>query len=195
MDSLVAGSSILWVLSVGTYILPGLAPSVGRADGEPGMSSGSKVEMSAGGRFQDEFEATLNEASRDPAFRAAYEDALERHSILDRLIGLRRARHLSQAAVADRMGVRQPTVSGFETEDSDPRLSTLQRYARAVEARLRLVLTVPAHCDWVSPSTFAYSSASLTGTRSASAKEGNLAEAWKAEAQAEQRRDRWAASA
>ncbi len=155
----------------------------------------SKVEMSAGGGFQDEFEATLNEASQDPAFRAAYEDALERHSILDRLVGLRRARQLSQAAIAARMGVRQPTVSGFETEDSDPRLSTLQRYARAVEARLRLVLTVPAHCDWVSPSTFTYSSASLTGTRSASARESNLAEAWREEAQAERSRDRWAASA
>jgi transcriptional regulator with XRE-family HTH domain len=195
MNSLLQGTPNPWVLSVRTYILPGIAASLGRADREPGMSSGSKAEMSVGGGFQDEFEATLNEASRDPVFRAAYEDALERHSILDKLVWLRRARHLSQTDVARRMGVRQPTVSGFETEDSDPRLSTLQRYARAVEARLRLVLTVPSHCDWVSPSTSAYWSASLTGTRSASAREGNLAEAWQAQARAGQHRDRWQASA
>lgn len=39
--------------------------------------------------------------------------------------------------------MRQPTVSGFEKEPSDPKLSTLQRYARALDARLRLVLEVP----------------------------------------------------
>jgi transcriptional regulator with XRE-family HTH domain len=157
------------------------------------MSSDSRVLMSDGRKFEDEFEATLEKAARDPAFRAAYEDAMERHGILDRLVGLRRALRLSQTTVAVRMGVRQPTVSGFETEDSDPRLSTLQRYARAVEARLRLVLTIPADCDWISASTIAYRRASSTGTRSATAREGHLAEAWRAEKQ--EQGERWAVSA
>ncbi len=42
------------------------------------------------------------------------------------------------------MGVRQPTVSGFEKGSSDPRLSTVQRYARALDARVRLVLEIPS---------------------------------------------------
>lgn len=194
MGSQLPESTYSWVLSVTTYILPGLVPTVGGADGEPVMSSrSSKVEMTGAGRYEDEFEATLEQAARDPAFRAAYEDALERHGIVDRLIGLRRARRLSQTAVAQRMGVRQPTVSGFETEDSDPRISTLQRYARAVEARLRVVLMVPAECDWVSPSTFSYMGARPTTSRNARATEGQLAEAWQAEK--EGHGERWAVSA
>ena len=123
--------------------------------------------------LEDELETYLSEAQQDPVFRAAYEDAEERHSIVDRLVALRRLRRLSQSAVAARMGVRQPTVSGFETEDSDPRLSTLQRYSRAVEARLRLVLVIPSACDWVSNGANAYRGASPRGTRELRCAKGN----------------------
>ena len=157
-------------------------------------SRDSKVAMTHSAKFEDEFEATLEKAKQDPAFRAAYEDAQERHGILDKLVGLRRALGLSQTTLAARMGVRQPTVSGFETEDSDPRLSTLQRYARAVQARLRLVLTIPADCDWISASTSAYMAATQEGSPSATVRSGNLAEAWRSEKQREQG-DRWALSA
>lgn len=107
--------------------------------------------------FEDEFTSYVSDAqTSDPQFRAAYEDANNLQEILDSLVKLRKALNLSQTAVAERMGVRQPTVSGFETETSDPRLSTLQRYARAVEARIRLSIEMPAACDWVSASTKAY---------------------------------------
>ena len=92
------------------------------------------------------------------------------------------------------MGVRQPTVSGFETEDSDPRLSTLQRYARAVEARLRLVLVIPNECDWISAGANAYRGASPRGSNGAEVLRGELAEAWRAEKQHDQGK-RWAISA
>jgi transcriptional regulator with XRE-family HTH domain len=143
---------------------------------------------------EDELETYLSKARQDPAFRAAYEDAEERHSILDKLIGLRRLRRLSQSAVATRMGVRQPTVSGFETEDSDPRLSTLQRYARAVEARLRLMVVIPNECDWVSAGANAYRGTSPRGTAGAAVRQGELAEAWYAETQRDHGK-RWAISA
>lgn len=133
---------------------------------------------------EDELEIYLSEAQRDPVFRAAYEDADERHRIIDNLVALRRLRRLSQTAVAARMGVRQPTVSGFETEDSDPRLSTLQRYARAVEAKLRVVLIIPSACDWISSGSGAYLGSGPSGTAGASVREGELAEEWRAEKQA-----------
>jgi transcriptional regulator with XRE-family HTH domain len=72
--------------------------------------------------------------------RAAYEDAQKRSAIVDILIRRRRLLGLTQTDVARAMGVGQPTVSGFENEGSDPRLSTLQRYARAVNASLWLQL-------------------------------------------------------
>jgi transcriptional regulator with XRE-family HTH domain len=155
-------------------------------------SRNSKVRMPTVDVSEDEFDSTLAKARRDPAFRAAYEDAQERHSILDKLVGLRRALSLSQSAVAARMGVTQPTVSGFETEDSDPRLSTLQRYARAVEARMRLVLTVPGECDWI-PGSVAYFRVSPRGNTGAVVHEGDLAQVWWLEKQ--RSRDRWSTPA
>jgi transcriptional regulator with XRE-family HTH domain len=140
---------------------------------------------------EDELEAYVTEARQDPAFRAAYEDVEERHSILDRLISLRRHHRLSQGAVADRMGVRQPTVSGFETEDSDPRLSTLQRYARAVGARLRLVVVVPSECDWISVGANAYRGNSPQGSAGAAVRHGELAKEWCEEKQ-HRHPERWA---
>ncbi len=52
------------------------------------------------------------------------------------LVALRKKHGLSQSAVAERMGVSQPTVAGFEHYDANPTLSTLRRYALAVGGRL-----------------------------------------------------------
>lgn len=130
------------------------------------------------GPLDDEFGPYLDEAKRDPAFRAAYEDAEELQRIVDTLVGLRRALGLSQKIVAGRMGVRQPTVSGFENEGSDPRLSTLQRYARAVQARLRLIVDVPSACDWVSSSTATYRASVPVRAHAAAVQSGHLAGGW-----------------
>jgi transcriptional regulator with XRE-family HTH domain len=53
--------------------------------------------------------------------------------LLEKLIALRIKHRLSQAVVATRMGVTQPTVSSFEKYDANPRLSTIRRYALAVD--------------------------------------------------------------
>jgi DNA-binding XRE family transcriptional regulator len=90
----------------------------------------------------DELDTFVRRAKKDPAFRRAYEDASARHGAIDSLLRAREAGGLTQAEVARRMGVKQPTVSQFETEDSDPRLSTLQRYARAVGLRVSITFEV-----------------------------------------------------
>src|SRR5579859_476445 len=167
----------MWIVSVTTY------GSLGQT-GCVGARMSRRDDSVHGVGLEDELETYLTEARQDPVFRAAYEDVEERHSIIDKLVGLRRFHRLSQGAVAARMGVRQPTVSGFETEDSDPRLSTLQRYARAVEARLRLVLVIPSACDWISTGANAYLGTSPRGSAGASVREGELAEEWRAEKQA-----------
>lgn len=136
----------------------------------------------ASAHFEDEFASYVSEAQgSDPQFRAAFEDAEDLQDILDSLVKLRKALNLSQTTVAHRMGVKQPTVSGFETESSDPRLSTLQRYARAVEARIRLTLEMPASCDWVSASTQAYGSqgAVSIGDSCPGVRRSGLARTWR----------------
>lgn len=56
--------------------------------------------------------------------------------LMKRLIAMRAKHHLTQDEVAERMGVSQPTVAAFERYDSNPTLSTIRRYAMAVEARI-----------------------------------------------------------
>lgn len=80
------------------------------------------------------FDNFLSRALADNATQDAYDDAQSRNRLVDRLVDLRRRLGLTQSHVASSMGVKQPTVSGFETEGSDPRLSTIQRYARSVDA-------------------------------------------------------------
>ena len=54
--------------------------------------------------------------------------------LLASLIAVRKTNGLTQQDLADRMGVTQATVAYFERYDSDPKLSTIRRYAHAVEA-------------------------------------------------------------
>lgn len=50
----------------------------------------------------------------------------------DALIGARRERGLTQADIAELLGVSPQAIQKFERYDNDPKLSTLRRYANAV---------------------------------------------------------------
>jgi transcriptional regulator with XRE-family HTH domain len=50
------------------------------------------------------------------------------------LIRLREASGLTQRDVAERIGVTPQAISKFERIDADPKLSTIRRYAHAIEA-------------------------------------------------------------
>lgn len=67
---------------------------------------------------------------------AAIADVKESHALLDSLVDHRNRLKLSQKEIATRMGVSQSTVAGFESEMNDPRISTVQRYARAIGMRV-----------------------------------------------------------
>ncbi|MDT0169458.1 helix-turn-helix transcriptional regulator [Pseudarthrobacter sp. BRE9] len=84
--------------------------------------------------------------------------AREHRTMRSELVALRREAGLTQGDVANRMGVTQQAVSKFERYDSDPKLSTVRRYANAVGALVEhrverdqgqsLVLAA-ARSDWV----------------------------------------------
>lgn len=68
---------------------------------------------------------------------ALADSLVESHDkLMSDLIGMRKRHGLSQEAVAERMGVSQPTVAAFERYDSNPTLATLRRYALAVGASI-----------------------------------------------------------
>ena len=87
---------------------------------------------------QDDLQRLLAQKLRDPDFRALYDDLRARHEVLDTLVRTRSANRLPQEVMAKRMDISQPTVSEFESESSDPRLSTVQRYARALGGRIEV---------------------------------------------------------
>ncbi|MEV7777415.1 helix-turn-helix transcriptional regulator [Kitasatospora sp. NPDC088351] len=72
----------------------------------------------------------------DPRTAAGLEDAQAYAELVETLVVARTKRGLTQREVAQRMGTSQSTVSEFERVGGDARYSTLQRYARAVGARL-----------------------------------------------------------
>ena len=69
-----------------------------------------------------------------PEQRRAAELVRGDREFLAALVKVRKDRGLTQEDVATRLGVTQPTVAAFERHESDPKLSTLRRYAQAVEA-------------------------------------------------------------
>lgn len=74
----------------------------------------------------------------DHALGDALEDARCRSDVLYFLVQARRHSGKSQTAVAAHMETTQSAVSDLEGGTTDPRLSTLQRYARAVGHALRV---------------------------------------------------------
>jgi transcriptional regulator with XRE-family HTH domain len=62
--------------------------------------------------------------------------------LIHRLAALRQAHGLSQTEVAARMGTSQSAVARLESGAADVRVSTLTRYAAAVEASIGFMLQV-----------------------------------------------------
>jgi transcriptional regulator with XRE-family HTH domain len=104
----------------------------------------------------DEFDEYLDKSLNRPAFRAAYEDAEERSRLLTSLVRLRKTMRVNQSEVARRMGTTQSSISDLENGKTDPQLSTLQRYARAVTGRVRVRIELPSDCPWISSPSYAY---------------------------------------
>ncbi|WP_327680830.1 helix-turn-helix domain-containing protein [Kitasatospora sp. NBC_00458] len=76
----------------------------------------------------------------DPRTAAALDDAKAYAELVETLVVARRKCGLTQREVAELMGTSQSTVSEFERVGGDARYSTLQRYARAVGARLHTLV-------------------------------------------------------
>jgi len=91
-----------------------------------------------------DLDAFISEASLDPEFRRAFADAEARSALLRGLIGARKSQGMSQEETACFMGTTQSAVSELEGGTTDPQLSTLQRYARAVNAHVTIGLTCAA---------------------------------------------------
>lgn len=82
--------------------------------------------------IEAEIAAWLGVDLTDPVQRLANDLARGDREFLDHLVEHRRLK-FTQSEVAERMGISQSAVSQFESGDRDPQLSTVRRYALALE--------------------------------------------------------------
>lgn len=90
--------------------------------------------------FERELLSDLGFDIDDPKVAAALEDSELHARLVATLVRLRDDRDLKQDEVAKRMGTTQSRVSSFERLGGDPRLSTVLRYARAVDSKVKFVV-------------------------------------------------------
>jgi transcriptional regulator with XRE-family HTH domain len=93
--------------------------------------------------MRDDLSRYLKVQLCDPDVAAAYADDRALLELLESLVVRRRELGLSQRAVAKAMGTTQSAVSELERAEADPRISTLQRYARAVGMQVILQARAP----------------------------------------------------
>lgn len=77
--------------------------------------------------------------AKNPNFPEMVAAAMRTRQLLRELAAARRQARLSQKAIASRMGTSQEAVSRLERGISDPRISTVERYAQALGRELELV--------------------------------------------------------
>jgi transcriptional regulator with XRE-family HTH domain len=86
--------------------------------------------------------ASQPDATRRSVFPGFGDVAADPVELIQRLTAMRQAHDLSQTEVAARMGTSQSAVARLESGNADVRLSTLARYAAAVEADVGFALQV-----------------------------------------------------
>lgn len=109
-------------------------------DPKPGYPGPSGTLQPSG---PDELAELLEEFDQDPDFVAAREVVEALDHLIDGLVALRKAAGLSPSDVAERIGVPLAVIEDFESEVSDPSMSLVYRYTRAVGARLVTSVVTP----------------------------------------------------
>jgi transcriptional regulator with XRE-family HTH domain len=89
----------------------------------------------------DEFFHRLRMES--PAFEAAGAEVDPPHFLAINVLQLRTARGMTQAALAKEIGIAQPRIAEIERGESNPRLTTIGRLARALETTVSDLLRAP----------------------------------------------------
>lgn len=88
--------------------------------------------------------AHIQHSLSNPEFKAAYDALEDEFSALDALLHARKQAGLTQAEVADRMGIAQSALARIESSlgsrKHSPSLATLRRYAEACGKKLTIAI-------------------------------------------------------
>jgi DNA-binding XRE family transcriptional regulator len=102
-----------------------------------------------------DIDATRKRWLRSPAFAKAYAALADEFETLAELVRARQQAAMSQADVAQRMGIAQASVARLESSAGSrkhaPSIATLRRYAEAVGCTLIIALTPTANANTKAP--------------------------------------------
>lgn len=85
------------------------------------------------------FQETLNEQLKDPAFQAEWEALEPERQIIRAIIEGRERRDLTQQQLAEITGIQQADISRLENGTGNPSLRTLKRLAAGMQLKLEFV--------------------------------------------------------
>ena len=75
---------------------------------------------------------------KDPAFKKEYNKLEGRYALIDKVIGARIKKKLTQAQLAKRAGTKQSAIARLESGNINPSLNFMEKIATALEMRLNI---------------------------------------------------------
>lgn len=81
------------------------------------------------------WEDVLAEELRDPAFRTEWERTVLARAVANAVVAYRTREHLSQKALAAKLGMKQPHIARMELGEHNPSIETLERLASVLGLR------------------------------------------------------------
>jgi ribosome-binding protein aMBF1 (putative translation factor) len=78
---------------------------------------------------------------KDPKFRAEWERTALARAVATRLVQYRAEHGLTQTALAERLGMKQPAIARLESAEHNPRLDTLARLATTLGFEFQIAVT------------------------------------------------------
>lgn len=89
-------------------------------------------------------DAMVAQWMNDPAFKAEYDALEEEYQFLREMLHARKRAGMTQEEVANKMGTKAPAIARLEAsgtrDKSSPSISTLRKYAHAVDCKLEIHL-------------------------------------------------------
>ncbi len=79
-------------------------------------------------------------ALKNAAVKTEYDALTPEYNLIKSIIRERQKRGLSQQALAERIGTRQPVISRLERGEGNPTLHQLQKIASALDLKLKVSL-------------------------------------------------------
>ena len=85
------------------------------------------------------YEEFLAESLLDPEFKKEYDALEDEFALIDSLISARLAKKMTQAELAEKVGMKQAAIARLEGGESNPTYSTLTKIAKALDKKVALI--------------------------------------------------------